>query len=82
MAVRIVKGSLVITIKSKPQVGDFMCCFAHGILDHESGKYKGRGHYLSFHNDSPVAKINALCEGTEKVIFFLKLPKVKVSITL
>ncbi len=69
MAIRIVKGSFVITRKVKPQKGDLMCCFAHGIDGF------GRGHYLAYHDGSPVGKINAICKGTEKVIFFLKFSK-------
>lgn len=73
MAIRIVKGnSLVITKKIKPQKGDLMCCFAIGIKDRKNGGYIGRGHYLSYHDDKPASRLNAICDGTEKVIFFIK----------
>lgn len=67
MAIRIVKKSLIITKKVKPKEGDLMCCFAHGING------KGRGYYLSFHDGTNRGKLNAICDGTEKVVFFLKL---------
>jgi hypothetical protein len=70
MAIRIVKGSLVITTKKvKPQKGDLMCCFAHGIGG------VGRGHFLSYHDDTTLGRLNAICHGTEKVVFFLKFSK-------
>lgn len=75
MSIRIVKGSLVITRKIKPKKGDLMCCFAHGIKDWENGGYFGRGHYISFHDDSPTSRLNAICSGTEKVIIFIKFSK-------
>ena len=53
-----------------------MCCFAHGIEDRENkGTFYGRKHFLTFHDDKPVSRLNAICDGTEKVI--LKFGNVK-----
>jgi len=76
MKIRFVDNCLVITTNQKPKKGDWMCCFAHGIEDRENkGTFYGRKHYLAFHDDKPVNKLNAICDGTEKVI--LKLGKYK-----
>jgi hypothetical protein len=74
MAIRVFKGSLVITRKVKPKKGDLMCCFAHGV-EVRDGSYFGRGHYISFHDDSPTSRLSAICIGTEKVIIFIKFSK-------
>jgi hypothetical protein len=76
MKIRFVDNCLVITTNQKPKKGDWMCCFAHGIKDRgNEGQYIGRGHYLAYHDGKPVNKLNAICDGTEKVI--LKFGKYK-----
>jgi hypothetical protein len=70
--IRIVDKTLVITKKVKPKKGDWMCCHAIGIpntFNKRGGKRIGEKRYLSFHDDTPKAKLNAICKGTEKVIF-------------
>ncbi len=74
MKIRFVDGCLIVTTNTKPKKGDWMCCFAHGVMG-KDGKYFGRKRYLSYHDDRPVSRLNAICEGVEKVI--LKLGKSK-----
>jgi len=69
--IRFIEGHIVITSKKKPEKGDLMACFSTGILNRETGEYIGRGWRLSKHDGSPISRLNAICNGTEKVIFKL-----------
>lgn len=75
--IKIVDDKLVITRKAKPEKGDLMLCFAQGIKDRKNGGYIGRKFYLSYHDDKPASRLNAICVGTEKVIFFISLRRKK-----
>ena len=71
--IKIVENKLVITKKVKPENGDLMLCFAHGIEDRKNGGYVGRKFFLSLHDDQPTSRLNAICAGTEKVILLISL---------
>jgi hypothetical protein len=71
--IKVVENKLVITRKKKPEKGDLMLCFATGIKDRKNGGYIGRKHYLSYHDDTNLARLNAICAGTEKVVFMISL---------
>lgn len=74
--IRIVNNVFILTSNTKPKNGDWMCCFAEGIEDRRNkGKYIGRRYFLVYHDDKPVNKLNAICEGTEKVL--IKIGKLK-----
>ena len=76
--IRTVENQIVFTSSEKPQVGDMMCCHAVGISQKDRhGKRLGEKWYLCNHDDSVLARLNAICVGTEKVDLIIDLPKLK-----
>lgn len=68
--IRIVDKYLVITTtKTKPKKGDWMCCLQVGYTNKRTGRVViPRKRFLNFHDDSKLAKLNAIVHGTEKVL--------------
>jgi len=75
MRIRFIDKCLVITTNTKPIKGDLMCILQVGYTSKRRGVVIPKKRSLSYHNDKPVDRLNAICHGTEKVIF--KIGKVK-----
>lgn len=76
--IRTIENNIVFTSPIKPEAGDLMACYAHGAFSKDKhGKRFGEGWYLSYHDDTKVARLTAICAGTEKVNLVIKLPKLK-----
>ena len=75
--IKTVENKIVFTSPVKPNIGDTMLCFAHGIFSHRDKKHYGRKWFLAYHDDSNVARLNAICAETEKVNLIIELPILK-----
>lgn len=69
MKIRFVDNCLVITTNAKPKKGDWMCGLQVGHTNRDGEVIIPRKRFLTFHDDKPVSRLNAICHGIEKVVF-------------
>lgn len=69
--IRVIDKCLVITTtKVKPIKGDWMVTLQVGYTNRRTGRVIiPRKRFLKYHDDTPVNRLNAICHGTEKVLF-------------
>ncbi len=71
MKIHIIQNKLVITTKKKPVEGDLMLCFSRGITSKKTKITYGKGHFIKYHDNGIISKVDSICEDTRKIILMI-----------
>jgi hypothetical protein len=72
--IRFVDKTLIITKKETPITGDWMCCLQVGWTNGKEVIIPKKW-YIREHKGDVVSRLNAICHGTEKIIFKLSFKR-------
>lgn len=67
--IRFVDKTFVITSRETPITGDWMCTLQVGHTTRDGEVVIPRKRFIKEHTGDVVSRLNAICHGTEKVIF-------------